>query len=117
MPERGTKRGTRIRPQSITMRTPSMVRLVSAIEVASTTLRRPAGERRDGAVLLAGREVAVERRHDRRRRPRSRSRCLDAADLADARQEDQHAAALLGEARRIAERHGVLDAAGGLAAR
>ena len=44
MPERGEKRGTRIRPQSITMRTPSMVRLVSAIEVASTTLRRPAGE-------------------------------------------------------------------------
>jgi hypothetical protein len=44
MPERGEKRGTRISPQSITMRTPSMVRLVSAIEVASTTLRRPVGE-------------------------------------------------------------------------
>ncbi len=44
MLERGEKRGTRIRPLSITSRTPSMVRLVSAIEVASTTLRRPAGE-------------------------------------------------------------------------
>ena len=69
MPERGEKRGTRIRPQSITIRTPSMVRLVSAIEVASTTLRRPGRRRRDGAVLVGRRQVAVERRHvDRRRR-------------------------------------------------
>ncbi len=44
MPERGEKRGRRIWPLSITMRTPSMVRLVSAIEVESTTLRRPGGE-------------------------------------------------------------------------
>ena len=47
MPERGENFGTRIWPLSITMRTPSMVRLVSAIEVASTTLRRPGG---DGAM-------------------------------------------------------------------
>ena len=43
MPERGEKRGRRIWPASTTMRTPSMVRLVSAMEVASTILRRPAG--------------------------------------------------------------------------
>ena len=34
---------TREKPASITTRTPSMVRLVSAMEVASTTLRRPGG--------------------------------------------------------------------------
>ena len=39
----GSNRGTRARPQSITTRTPWMVRLVSAMEVASTTLRRPGG--------------------------------------------------------------------------
>lgn len=33
----------RISPESTTTRTPSMVRLVSAMEVASTTLRRPGG--------------------------------------------------------------------------
>jgi hypothetical protein len=37
----GSKRGTRDQPASTTARTPSIVRLVSAIEVASTTLRRP----------------------------------------------------------------------------
>ena len=39
----GSKRGTRSSPASTTTRTPSMVRLVSAILVASTTLRLPAG--------------------------------------------------------------------------
>lgn len=41
MPLPGSKRGTRARPASITTRTPSMVRLVSAMLVASTTLRVP----------------------------------------------------------------------------
>ena len=43
MPQPGSKRGTRASPASITTRTPSMVRLVSAILVASTTLRSPLG--------------------------------------------------------------------------
>ena len=47
----GSKRGTRISPPSITMRMPSMVRLVSAIEVASTILRRPGRRRREARVL------------------------------------------------------------------
>ena len=44
MPLFGSKRGTRARPASITTRTPSMVKLVSAMLVASTTLRRPGGD-------------------------------------------------------------------------
>jgi hypothetical protein len=42
-PTSGSYRGTRASPESITTRTPSMVSEVSAIEVASTTFRRPAG--------------------------------------------------------------------------
>ena len=42
-PLRGSKRGTRMSPASMTTRTPSMVKLVSAIEVARTILRRPEG--------------------------------------------------------------------------
>ncbi len=42
-PTSGSKRGTRARPLSMTTRTPSMVIDVSAIEVASTTLRMPLG--------------------------------------------------------------------------
>ena len=45
----------------MTMRTPSMVSDVSAIEVASTTLRRPCGRRRDRAVLHVGLERAEQR--------------------------------------------------------
>ncbi|MNN35159.1 hypothetical protein D3C81_1490020 [compost metagenome] len=43
MPLPGSKRGTRASPASITTRTPSMVKLVSAMLVASTTLRWPVG--------------------------------------------------------------------------
>ncbi|MNS93332.1 hypothetical protein D3C72_1274980 [compost metagenome] len=43
MPLPGSKRGTRANPASITTRTPSMVKLVSAMLVASTTLRLPGG--------------------------------------------------------------------------
>ena len=42
-PMSGSKRGTLAMPESTTMRTPSMVSEVSAIDVASTTLRRPLG--------------------------------------------------------------------------
>ena len=49
MPVLGSKRGTRDSPASTTIRIPSMVRLLSAIEVASTTLRRPAGAGRSAA--------------------------------------------------------------------
>ena len=52
-PRSGSKSGTRMKPQSMTTRTPSMVSEVSAIEVASTILRRPGARRRDGAVLRA----------------------------------------------------------------
>jgi hypothetical protein len=47
MPVRGEKRGTRIKPASITTRTPSIVRLVSAIDVERTTFLVPGG---DGAI-------------------------------------------------------------------
>ena len=40
------ERGTLEKPESITARTPSMVRLVSAMDVASTTFRAPSGEGR-----------------------------------------------------------------------
>ena len=42
-PLAGSKRASRARPQSTTSRTPSMVSEVSAMDVASTTLRCPAG--------------------------------------------------------------------------
>ena len=49
-PMSGSYRGTRAMPESTTMRTPSMVSEVSAIEVASTTLRHPLGA---GAIALS----------------------------------------------------------------
>ena len=42
MPVGGSKRARRMSPESTTTRTPGMVRLVSAMLVASTTLRVPA---------------------------------------------------------------------------
>ena len=62
MPVRGSKRGTRASPASTTTRTPSMVRLVSAIEVASTTLRRPGGAGAIAASCALERQLAVQRR-------------------------------------------------------
>ena len=41
MPELGENRLTRMSPESMTVVTPSIVSEVSAMEVASTTLRRP----------------------------------------------------------------------------
>ena len=49
MPVPGSNRLVRRQPPSITTRTPSMVRLVSATAVASTTLRRPDGAGRIAA--------------------------------------------------------------------
>ena len=43
MPVAGSNTASRDRPASTTTRTPSMVRLVSAMAVAGTTLRRPGG--------------------------------------------------------------------------
>src|SRR5690606_15911524 len=51
MPDTGSKAGSRHRPESITTRTPSMVRLVSAMGVANTTLRRPGGA---GTLMVRG---------------------------------------------------------------
>ena len=52
MPVTGSNTARRSRPESTTMRMPSMVRLVSAMFVASTTLRRPGGGGRQRRVLL-----------------------------------------------------------------
>ncbi len=49
IPVEASKTGSRCRPLSMTMRTPSMVIEVSAIEVASTILRVPAGAGRIAA--------------------------------------------------------------------
>ena len=98
MPLPGSNTLRRSSPESTTTRTPSIVRLVSAMFVASTTLRRPARAGRERRVLLAGRELAVERQHvdvvadARLAQPR-----LHAPDLARARQERQHVAGRLGE--------------------
>ncbi len=43
-PVRASKRGSRARPASITIRTPSTVSDVSAMSVDNTTRRRPAGD-------------------------------------------------------------------------
>ena len=67
-----------------------MVSEVSAIEVASTTLRRPGSAGLHRPVLLAPVESAVERRDvDGGVGDPLAQHCLDAADLALARQEDE----------------------------
>ena len=83
-------------PQSITTRTPSMVSEVSAIEVASTTLRRPGRRRlrpRDPARRGRARRRAARGRPPDRRSALAQQR-LDAADLALPGQEDEDRAAL-----------------------
>ena len=50
------------RRESTTTRTPSTVRLVSAMSVASTTRRRPGGDGRQGRVLLGRRRQGAEQR-------------------------------------------------------
>ncbi len=99
IPERGEKRGTRASPESTTIRTPSMVRLVSATDVASTTFRVPAGaSRRDRAILLFEREGAVQRIDDGAgRNAVRRQKRLDAPDFAGAGQEREQVALVCGE--------------------
>ena len=56
IPERGSNLGTRAMPESTTAVTPSIVRLVSAIDVARTILRRPGG---DGAIASSCSSAAI----------------------------------------------------------
>ena len=77
-------------------------------------LAPPGGRGRDGAVLVGRREIAIERRHVDIAAEVAQA-LLDPADLADAGQKDQRAAAFVGECPPHDRRHGILDAAGGLA--
>ena len=99
------------------MRTPSMVSEVSAIEVASTTLRRPLGRRRDGAVLHRGVERA-EQRHDFDRRVMDplAEKILGAANFRRPRQERQHRTGIGAQRHRDGIRHLPLQRRIGLAA-
>ena len=94
-----------------------MVSDVSAIEVASTTLRVPFGRRRDGAILHRGIERA-EQRHDLDRRIADAlaQHGLGAADFGRARQERQHRARLRAQRRGDRVGHLPLDRRIGLAA-
>ena len=74
IPEPGSKRARRARPASTTTRTSGMVSEVSAIAVASTSLR-PVGERRQRRALRGERQPAVQRlHHDARRAAAARAR-------------------------------------------
>ena len=112
MPVRGEKRGTRDSPLSTTTRTPSIVRLVSAMEVASTTLRSPGRRWRDRGVLRVRRQVAVERMqsHVAPGSDPSLEQLVRAPDLAGARQEGQHVAFVARERPRTARGDGPLHA-------
>ena len=61
MPDPGENFGTRAKPESTTTRTPSIVRLVSAMAVESNTLRRPERIRAEGGILFSLREIAIKR--------------------------------------------------------
>ena len=76
------------------MRTPSMVIDVSAIEVASTILRRPGGAGAMARILLVGRERAVERDDVDRWVEAAIEQRLGAADFAGAGQERQQRASV-----------------------
>ena len=86
-----------------------MVIEVSAIEVASTTLRRPGARRRDGAVLLFARERPVKRHHLGRRIEPAFELRRGAADFRGAGQERQHRARLGAQRARNRIRHLRLD--------
>ncbi len=94
-----------------------MVSDVSAMEVASTTLRRPGRGRLDGAVLF-GTVEGAEQRHDVDRRvpDGGRQQFGRAADLGGAGEEDQRRAALLGESAAHCAGDLVLQPRGGIAA-
>ena len=115
MPLPGSKRGTRARPASITTRTPSMVRLVSAMLVASTTLRVPATPAR---WRRAGRrvELAMQRaeQHLGASAKGFAQAFVNAADLGLAGKKDQHAAAFLRQRLEHRLLHPRLDELAGL---
>ena len=71
-----------------------MVIEVSAIEVASTILRRPWGGGKDGAILRLPGQCAVERDHVGRCIDAAFEQALDAADFAGAGQKHQDRAAV-----------------------
>ena len=97
-------------PLSTTTRTPSMVSDVSAIEVASTILRRPAGARRDRKVLGAAVQRAIQRRDVDVSALDTRFQGLrDAADFALAWKEDKDRAAFACERLERDARDLVLD--------
>ena len=87
--------------ESTTTRTPSMVSEVSAMEVASTTLRRPGRRGPHGAVLLGAVQRAVERRDvDGRVARRARASALATRRISPcAGQEDEDRAGLARAAR------------------
>ena len=58
-----SKRGTRARPASTTIRTPLTVSDDSAMSVLSTTRRRPAGDGSKRQVLLGERQRAGQQAH------------------------------------------------------
>ena len=96
----------------MTTRTPSMVSEVSAMEVASTTLRRPGFAGLDREILLAAVQGAVERREvDGGIGDALAQEGLDPADLPLPRQEDQDGAGLGPQGARDRIRHLLLDAA------
>src|SRR5580693_2013351 len=90
MPVTGSKRARRTSPESTTTRTPGMVRLVSAMLVASTTLRCPGAA---GVLGLAG-QLPEQRPHlHRGAELGGRERGLHAPYLARPGQKHQHIAA------------------------
>ncbi len=96
MPLDGSNKLRRSSPASTTMRTPSMVRLVSAMFVASTILRRPARAGRSAASCSPVRKLA-EQRHDVDLLAGVGEHALHAADFSGAGQEHQHVARRFGE--------------------
>ena len=99
------------------MRTPSMVSEVSAMDVASTTLRRPGGRGRDRAVLRLGIERAEQRDHVGRGIDAFLQQRLGAADFGRARQEREDRARLGAQRARDGLGHLVLDARARIARR
>ncbi|STW12520.1 Uncharacterised protein [Klebsiella pneumoniae subsp. rhinoscleromatis] len=104
-PVRGSKRATRSWALSTTRRIPSMVKLVSAILVASTTLRFPAGAGRialrcslKGNAPYSGQRMTSSRHA-------LRQLFQNALDLADAGQKQQHRSLFMPQELRRRYRH------------
>ena len=98
IPVAGSKRARRASPESTTTRTPSIVRLVSAMLVASTILRCCASPGRNRCVLFCRRQIAEQRQHAHAARQTAFFELLlRAADLRLSRQERQDVARFLFE--------------------